>query len=250
MKPDVYVWKARRSPVLLVVLPPALGILATFPGADWKLMLPVCTFCGLFMLVGQIGRDCGSQQQDQLFASWGGMPTTVMLRHRESPLDQASLTKLHVWLQSVSGAPAPSRRKESASPEDADDVYNAYVRHLRDATRDKQQYPLVFEENVSYGFRRNTWGLKPYGIAFALIGTAGAAFNLFRYHDGPNLGLAIASTTVSALLLLFWLSWVNPNWVRIPAKAYAERLIEAGLRMARAEPKDATKKVEVALVVK
>jgi len=213
-------------------------------------MLPLCTFCGLFMLVGQLGRDRGSQLQDRLFSSWGGRPTTVMLRHRESPFDETTLAKLHAWLASVTGVPAPSKRKESASPDDADEVYDAFVRHLRDATRDKQQYPLVFEENVSYGFRRNTWGLKPYGIAFAAVGTAGAAVNLFRYHNGPNLGLAIASTMVSAFLLLFWLGWVNPKWVRIPATAYAERLMEAALRMARTEPKDSTTKVELAVVVK
>ena len=53
MKPDLYVWKARRCPVLLAVLPPALAVLAMFPDAKWKLMLPLCTFCGLLMLIGQ-----------------------------------------------------------------------------------------------------------------------------------------------------------------------------------------------------
>lgn len=243
MKPDLYVWKARRCPVLLAVLPVALAVLAAFPGADWKLLLPLCTFCGLFMLFGQVGRDRGSKHQDRLFASWGGKPTTVMLRHREGTFDDTTLGKLHEWLARVTGVPAPSKRKESASPEDADKVYDEYVRHLRDATRDKQQYPLVFEENVSYGFRRNAWGLKPYGIALAAIGTAGAAVNLIRFHHGPELGLAIGCTAVSAILLLFWLFWVNPGWVKIPARAYAERLLESALRMAKAEAKNPTPQV-------
>jgi hypothetical protein len=121
---------------------------------------------------------------------------------------------------------------------------------MRHATRDKQQYPLVFEENVSYGFRRNVWGLKPFGIAIAAIGTAGAAVNLFRFHEGTQLGLAIACTIVSALLLLFWLCWVNPGWVRIPAKAYAERLLESALRMAKAETNNPTMPVRGAPEVK
>lgn len=242
MMPDVYVWKARRSPVLLAALPPALAVLATFPNADWKLMLPVCTYCSLFMLMGQVGRDRGYQLQDRLFAAWGGPPTTVLLRHRDSPFDEATLATLHAWLSSVTGAPAPSTRKESAAPGDADDVYNAYVRHLRDAMRDKKQYPLVFEENVNYGFRRNTWGLKPYGIALAALGTAGAAVNLVRFLDGTRASMACACTVVSLVLLLFWLFWVNPAWVRIPATAYAERLMEAALRMSKAEPKGSKKK--------
>jgi hypothetical protein len=243
VKLDIYVWKARRCPVLLAVLPVALAVLAAFPSADWKLMLPLFTFCGLFMLVGQVGRDRGSNLQDRLFASWGGKPTTVMLRHRESPFDETTLAKLHDWLAGVTGVQKPSKRKESASPEDADQVYEAFVRHLRDATRDKAQYPLVFEENVSYGFRRNTWGLRPYGIAAAVVGTLGAATNLFRFNSGPPLGMAIAATTANGLLLLFWLFWVQPRWVRIPARAYAERLMEAGLRMARADSKSATAEV-------
>jgi hypothetical protein len=188
------------------------------------------------MLFGQVGRDRGSKHQDRLFALWGGKPTTVMLRHRESAFDDTTLSKLHEWLAGVTGVPAPSKRKESASPEGADKVYDEYVRHLRDATRDKQHYPLVFEENVSYGFRRNAWGLKPYGIALAAIGTAGAAINLVRFHEGAQLGLAIACAAVSVILLLFWLFWVNPGWVRIPARAYAERLLESALRMEKAEP--------------
>jgi hypothetical protein len=240
MKPDLYVWKARRCPVLLAVLPPALAVLATFPDADWKLMLPVCTFCGLFMLIGQVGRDRGYEHQDSLYASWGGKPTTVMLRHRDSPFDENTLAALHDWLAKVTGVPTPSKRKEAASPDEADAVYDAYVRYLRDATRDKAQYPLIFEENVSYGFRRNTWGLKPYGIVVATIGTVGAAINLLRFSDGARMGMAIACTMVSSLLLLFWACWVRPHWVRIPARAYAERLMEAAQRMTRADSKSTT----------
>ncbi|HVU44482.1 MAG TPA: hypothetical protein VHD85_00055, partial [Terracidiphilus sp.] len=176
--------------------------------------------------------------------------TTLMLRHRGSPFDETTLGMLHRWLSAVTGVPAPSKRKESASPEDADKVYDAFVRHLREATRDRQEYPLVFEENVSYGFRRNVWGLKPYGIAFAAMGIAGASISVFRFRDGPQLGPALASTAVSAILFFFWLGWVNPRWVRIPATAYAERLLEAALRMARAEPNDSTKHVEAAPAAK
>jgi hypothetical protein len=239
MKPDLYVWKARRCPVLLAVLPVALAVLAAFPGTDWKQLLPLFTFCGLFMLIGQVGRDRGSTHQDRLFAMWGGKPTTVMLRHRESPFHEITLARLHEWLSGVTGVPAPSKRKECASPEEADRVYDAFARYLRDATRDKVQYPLVFEENVSYGFRRNAWGLRPYGIVIAAIGTLGAAINLLRFSDGPRMGMAIACTIVSSLLLLFWACWVRPRWVRIPARAYAERLIEAAQRMARADSKSA-----------
>jgi hypothetical protein len=181
MKPDIYVWKARRCPVLLAVLPPALAVLACFPEADWKLLMPVCTFCGLFLLLAQVGRDRGKVLEDGLFAGWGGKPTTVLLRHRESPFDAATLARLHGGLASVTGVSAPSKRKEAANPAEADEVYEAYVRHLRDATRDKQQYPLVFDENASYGFRRNAWGLRPFAIGLAVAGLLGGGFSIYRH---------------------------------------------------------------------
>jgi hypothetical protein len=206
-------------------------VLATFPDADWKLLLPVCTFCGLFLLLAQVGRDRGKVNEAGLFSGWGGKPTTVLLRHRNSPFDEATLARLHGWLASATGVPAPSKRKEAASPAEADNVYEAYVRHLRDATRDKQQYPLVFEENVNYGFRRNAWGLRPLGVLLAAVGVLGGGFNLYRHAGGPGLGPAVTVTAVNLLLLVFWALWVRPAWVRIPAQAYAERLMEAALRM-------------------
>ena len=38
-------------------------------------------------------------------------------------------------------------------------------------SRDKAKYPLVFEENVNLGFRRNLWAMKP----AAVVITAGSA---------------------------------------------------------------------------
>jgi len=32
---------------------------------------------------------------------------------------------------------------------------------------------------------------------------------------------------VNLALMLCWAAWVTPSWVRIPAQAYAERLLEA-----------------------
>ena len=43
---------------------------------------------------------------------------------------------------------------------------------------------------------------------------------------------------MNTLLLCFWVFWVRRAWVRIPAQAYAERIMEAALRLAGpAEPK-------------
>ncbi len=235
MKLDVYVWQARRSAVLLTALPPALAMLAWFPKAEWALLAAPLTFFGIFALVAQIGRDKGKMKEPWLFASWGGKPTTVLLRHRSSPIEPGSLERLHSALARATGVEAPSKRKEAGSPDNADKVYEEYVRYLRDSTRDRDRYPAVFAENVNYGFRRNLWGLKPIGIVIAALATVAAAVAACWHHGHDCQPLAVAAAAVNLLMLVAWLFWITPGWVRIAGQAYAERLIEVGLRDARPE---------------
>lgn len=233
MKLDVYVWQARRSAVMLTALSPALAIFAWFPRFDWALLLPPLTFFGAFALITQVGRDRGSQKQNRLYDLWGGKPTTVMLRHRDTPLDPTALALLHAALAQVTGVPAPSKRKEAGSPDAADKVYEEYVRYLRDSTRDREKYPRVFEELVNYGFRRNLWGLKPVGLSLAVLASAAGLGAVWWHHGHDHQPLAGAAAALNVMMLAAWVWWINPAWVRIAAQAYADRLIEVAMRAAR-----------------
>jgi hypothetical protein len=233
MKLDVYVWQARRSAVMLTALAPALAVFAWLPRFDWALLAPPLTFFGVFALVSQVGRDKGKLKEPKLYESWGGKPTTVMLRHHGSPLDPAALARLHDALSLATGVPSPSRRKETASPADADKVYEEYVRYLRDTTRDREKFPRVFEELVNYGFRRNLWGLKPLGMALAAAASAAALTALWWHRGQDHQPLAGAAAALALVMFSAWVFWINPAWVRIAAQAYAERLIEVALRASR-----------------
>ena len=46
------------------------------------------------------------------------------------------------------------------------------------------------------------------------------------YHGSPQAMLGVYAA-VSLCLLLVWLMYVKPGWVRVPASAYAERLLES-----------------------
>ena len=88
-------------------------------------------------------------------------------------------------------------------------------------------FELLFKENVSYGFRRNLWGLKP--LALPLGDRRGGAMRCWWMAPpvgGVELDWAVACA-VSIGLVVFWVGWVRPSWVRIPAEAYADRLFEA-----------------------
>jgi hypothetical protein len=127
----------------------------------------------------------------------------------------------------------PTAQQEEADPAAADLVYESVGDQLREKTRDKGKFPLVFKELVSYGFRRNLWGMKPSGVVLACtcvglqLGLIGKA--LFA-HSLPSY-LSASATAFNAVLLCAWIFIVTPRWVRIPADAYAERILAACLEL-------------------
>ncbi len=240
---DQYTLKARLRPALLAALP--LGVFLLIWTQDDSLatggLAGIIGAGGGTALLAQIGRDRGSKKQSALWESWGGPPTTRLLRFQDSS-NKVILTRWRAKLEQLLGQGLPSAEEEARDPESADQHYEAAASFLREATRDSSKFPLVFAENVNYGFRRNLWGLKPYGLALAAVATA-ASWVLFILSTGlptaeswldtvimnpdrvtaTRLVGSVFNTTAVAL----WLFFITPGWVRIAAEAYAQRLLGA-----------------------
>ena len=109
-------------------------------------------------------------------------------------------------------------------------MYEAGGTLLREKTRNHKAFPLVFAENCNYGFRRNLWGMKPVGIVVLLISLV-VAMGLLVVETsalrGTQLTAVVLGIDVDVVLLAGWFLVFTPNWVRVPAEAYAERLLEA-----------------------
>ena len=122
----------------------------------------------------------------------------------------------------------PTKEMESSSPEICDEIYSGWVKYLISKTRDTKKFNLLFAENINYGFRRNSLGLKPFALIVLILLFAGIlAVNCWNYKalnfkDSNSL----IATGILILPLYYWLFIVNENWVKIPAFAYAERLVE------------------------
>src|SRR6266545_3503426 len=82
--PDQYTVRARLLPALLVALPVGVASLACFPNGvvGWGPVWALVVWSGGTVLAAQFGRDAGKRKEDRLFESWGGKPTTRLLRHR------------------------------------------------------------------------------------------------------------------------------------------------------------------------
>jgi hypothetical protein len=222
-----YTLPARVYPVIIVCLPAALALFAWFPDKSWNLgiLSAVGVTSALTMLGSQIGRDLGKAKEPGLWESWGGKPTTQLLRHRDRQIDQNTKERYHKRLSQLMKFDLPTPRQEEVHPGAADDAYNAAVIWLIGQEKAGPRRDLLFKENVNYGFRRNLWAMRPAGILIAAIGFLGSSIPCAIYwNDGPRITACIA-TVANTVLLVWWMLRINANWIRIPAFRYAQELL-------------------------
>ena len=228
---DPYARRARLQPGLLVALPVALAVLAWFPGEAsaagivWSLIV----WCGGTALIAQLARGPGKAKEPELFRKWGGKPTTRLLRHRGSR-NRVLLEHRHERLRTLlPTVRIPSAAEETADPAGADAAYETCTVFLLEKTRSKDRFPLVFEANCDYGFRRNLWGMKSLALALACGAAIAIGWLLYqnvRAHVRPE-PVTIAACVAVLVLLVGWIGWFTPAWVKTTADAFAERLLGA-----------------------
>jgi hypothetical protein len=226
---DQYSFRARLQPALLTLLPAAIGIFAlTGPGVKWQSALWTLfgTAGGTYFLA-ILARNFGKQIEPGLWQSWGGAPTTQLLRH-SGPANPVMRERWHKTLSKLLGRPFPSPQEEAANPACADDIYNAAVKLQIGKTRDTKKYRLLYNENVNYGFCRNLYAMKIMGIVVAVLGLVASIFSgIWFVHTGDPQIRPWVCAAVNATFLFWWIFTIKSSWVKIPAFAYAERLFES-----------------------
>ena len=133
--------------------------------------------------------------------------------------------------------PFPSESDETTNPVSADEIYQSAVRWLLNHTRDKGKNKMIFDENVTYGFRRNAYGLKTIGIGICLSTSVWVLISegIVKVGKGSSVYIdpssftimAVLSLAMSAVMLLIWLSFFTEDTVRNAAFTYAEALLRA-----------------------
>ena len=198
-------------------------------------MFALAAALGGFYLLANIAREYGARIEPKLFKHWGGMPTTQLQRHSNPIIDVVTKASRHRYLAGKLGIPFPGAATEAANPAAADQAYAAGTRWLLEHTRDHGRFRLLFEENMSYGYRRNALGLKPIAITICLlciiwvflsqncIGRRGLDRTaLSQLPPGAWLSLGL-----SILLLAIWIFFFTKHTVKTAAFAYADQLLRA-----------------------
>jgi hypothetical protein len=228
---DPYVLRARVAPVAIASIPVLAVVAPTVLELPlWSKLWPIVLGSGALVLIEQLGRDRGRRLEPALWTSWGGAPTTQLLRYKHNP-NPTLLMRRHQQITELTGINLPTEAEERANPEKADEVYVTATAAIKAKARVQSgKFPLIAAENASYGFRRNLLGYRGLAISAALevavICIVLLGVNLVGQQSMSFPGLMTAGG-VSIIASIFWWLVVRPEWARIPADAYAERLFEA-----------------------
>lgn len=227
MNIGLYSLRARTLPILILAVPLYVSLWALYPGALTLVETMGSAFAigAAAFLLSQIGRDQGKKLQPEMWQLWGGSPTTVLLRHTNNP-NPTLLARRHKKISDITGVVLPSAAEETTNPSAADEAYDTAVTALRNLTRDRKRFPLVYQENVNYGFRRNLVGMRPTGIALSLLSTVACiAYPVIR--GGAPTTAEVVATVVSAVFAALWILRFRIAWVQPVAFDYANRIFEA-----------------------
>ena len=244
---DPYERKARVIPGLLVALPLLVPLLCVY-GPKHPVLTSVVGLlggCGAIYALASVARGRGKRLEETLVKGWGGMPTTIALRHRDTFLDSISKQRYHAAMVAKLGISMPTAQEETADPAKADDTYVGATKRLRELTRGDKQ--LLLKENIAYGFHRNMLAMKPVGMLACLVGIVyglliAKVLQVTPPHFAPvNLadpGLAAGLTLlISLALLAAWLFYFDKEAVRRMGFVYAERLFECLSSLPSAAPR-------------
>lgn len=227
---DSYVVRARLFPAVLGVAPAIAFAFANLAVSWEKLGLPqviVSTAVAvLFFGFSDLARRFGRRAEKKMFASTGGRPFPTVLRHRDSVIDAKSKAHYHAFLSEKLGEKLPSPTIEKNNPEKADASYVRAGNWLRERTRDQDKFKVLFEENVVYGFRRNLFGLKWFGLGLNVLVVLACLALLYLNGTGvlPQYGIVLV---IAALHALYFLLVVSKKSVVDASDQYGRQLVLA-----------------------
>ncbi|MYA88724.1 MAG: hypothetical protein F4X97_09795 [Boseongicola sp. SB0662_bin_57] len=218
---DRYSLQARMAPALLSLFPLFLLIAISFPQLYTVVagLFSLALACGILTLAAHFARSRGKALEKRLNERWGGRPTTLFLLNNNNELDSQTYQRyVQFFTSNIPGwslghDPVPS--------------YESAVRWLLERTRDTGRFNLVFNENISYGFRRNCLGMKPIGLIVAMV--CSIVWVVEIYSLGPQWSAVQpqqwAGLGFTVLLFTWWIIIVGESWVRESGDAYAKALL-------------------------
>ena len=225
---DAYSLKARVFPALIAGLPALALLFVLVPWDHLGLSHAIAAVMGFVLLFAfsDVARSRGKKIQEKL-----GSGETAELWHRSNlEIPEISKARFREYVASQLKQKAPSYEDEEMRPAYANEFYRSAGVFLRDQTRDTDQFPILFGENITYGFRRNLLGLKSIslimnGVVF-LVCVALLCISPVAIFNAGHSVEKLSSVVIAAVLhSIYMIFAVNKNAVFSASKAYGRQLI-------------------------
>jgi hypothetical protein len=239
---DKYERQARLVPGLLALLPVAITVAALGYVREPVIsaVVSLLSLAGGPVVLADTVRRMGLKAQRQLWSTWGGSPTTIVLRLREANSNTIQRDRWRDAVQKITGIRLASARSEASNPAGADQAIETAVSQIREMTRGKDQFYMVQAENIAYGRQRNFYGTRIVGrlVAFlSLLVVIG--FILWPLLDGkhPDLRVTyIIGLLLDSFIMLGWYFLPSSGQVREAGDRYANQLLQASVTLAAEAP--------------
>ena len=225
---DAYTLKARVFPALVAGLP-TLALLAVVVPWD-HLGLPHATAAAAALVLLFAFADVARRTGKRVQAKLGTGATPEQWRRDNPDLGEAAKERYRAFIGKKLKLPPPNAAVEQADPIRARNFYLAAGNWLRENTRDTRAFPILFGENVTYGFRRNLLGLKVVALACNVVVAAICAGIL---HIRPSYFAVLPQLDEKMVVVLavvflhsvYLLLAANKAGVREASRAYGRQLI-------------------------
>jgi hypothetical protein len=148
---DAYTLRARVYPALIGMTPviALAAVVVPWHHLGWWYGGVAVGVGVLFCAFADLARRLGKNVERSLFEETNGRPAMTLLRHRDTEFDAKTKDRYRNMLAERLGEPAPTQGDEEKDGN-----------WLRERTRDLVKFKILKEENMTYGFRRNLYGLK------------------------------------------------------------------------------------------
>jgi len=228
---DAYSLRARLFPALIASVMAIVLIAALVPWhrLSWAHALASVGVIVVLYVMADIARRRGRAVEPRLIRQMGGLPSTTLLRHGDDTFDAAAKARMHRFLGAKIGDRAPSAADEQKDPAAADKFYGRCGSWLRENTRDHKKFNILFDENITYGFRRNLLGLKSPALIIDALILLGCFIFLWRLSPidwDADLPQKLALVIGVGIIHAAYMAWlVGENAVFEAGRTYARQLL-------------------------
>lgn len=233
---DAYSIRARLFPAIIAAAPALAALTLLLSWETFGLSNLIASLGLLVMLfaIADFSRARGRKIESKIYEEQSGIPSITMFRRNDQSIDGSSKERYREFLAGklkvmvMVMVMVPSSEEERENQDAADVFYGQCGVWLRQNTRNTNIFPILFGENVTYGFRRNLLGVKNFALLLNALVVAICTLILWRMSWEMSAPLGSKTTVVlivAAAHAAYMVLAVNRNAVCDASRTYARELI-------------------------